>query len=255
MADDTASPGHDALALLRERGADRRDPVRFRLAEGLARRASAHAGAARRAIEEKLAALLARFESTADASRDDGGQTTVAVRVSAPALAHATATAPGPAPARAPTRVPVCAPARDPGALAALVDHAARQKAGASTPATAPRAVAAPSGATAADAPAGAAADAGTVHFFKRTWSRLSADQRLAQSRASLPENAGPLNSQHLVHRSLVLMRELSPEYLERFVGYIDALQWVEQSNEAAQEAAGGGRPAPAKRAMAARRG
>jgi hypothetical protein len=73
---------------------------------------------------------------------------------------------------------------------------------------------------------------------------------------ASLPENAGPLNSQHLVHRSLLLMRELSPEYLERFVGYIDALQWLEQSNEAApQEAATAGRPAPARRAMAARRG
>ena len=78
-----------------------------------------------------------------------------------------------------------------------------------------------------------------TLQFFKRTWSRLSAEQRLAQSRASLPENAGPLNSQHLVHRSLTLMHALSPEYLERFVGYIDALQWVEQANQAAEAAVG----------------
>ena len=219
MADDAPPPGHDALAALRERGADRRDPVRFRLAQGLARRAAAHAGAARRAIEEKLAALLARLDAGDDAPRGDAG------------------------------------PVRERGALAALVDHAARRKGAAATLAAAPRAEDAQAGATTVAAHPGAAADAGTLHFFKRTWSRLSADQRLAQSRASLPENAGPLNSQHLVHRSLVLMRELSPDYLERFVGYIDALQWLEQSNEAAaQEAANAGRPAAGKRAMAARR-
>jgi hypothetical protein len=89
-----------------------------------------------------------------------------------------------------------------------------------------------------------------TLEFFKRTWSRLSADQRLAQSRATLPDNAGPLNSQHLVHRSLVLMRDLSPEYLEHFVGYIDALQWVEQSNEAEEHAVG-----TPRRSAALRRG
>jgi hypothetical protein len=99
----------------------------------------------------------------------------------------------------------------------------------------------------AADAPA---AEARTLQFFKRTWSRLSADQRLAQSRATLPDNAGPLNSQHLVHRSLTLMRDLSPEYLEHFVGYIDALQWVEQSNEAEELAAG-----TPRRSAALRRG
>jgi len=98
------------------------------------------------------------------------------------------------------------------------------------------------------------ASDPRTVQFFKRTWSRLSADQRLAQARATLPDNAGPLNSHHLVHRSLTLMRELSPEYLERFVGYIDALQWLEQANEAAQDSASAARAAGAKKSMAARR-
>ena len=97
----------------------------------------------------------------------------------------------------------------------------------------------------------GAAADSLIVKLFRRTWWRLSADQRLAQSRATLPENAGPLNSHHLVHRSLTLMRELSPEYLERFVGYVDALQWLEQANESATQEP---RPAGAKKSMAARR-
>jgi hypothetical protein len=147
------------------------------------------------------------------------------------------------------------APAAGRGALAALVAHAVRQRGAAPASGARPATASTPA-ATPPPAVSGAAADAKTVQFFKRTWSRLSADQRLAQSRASLPENAGPLNSQHLVHRSLVLMRELSPEYLEHFVGYIDALQWLEQANEAATQELAAARAAQARpRSMAARRG
>ena len=128
------------------------------------------------------------------------------------------------------------------GLLGQLVDEVARRKPHPVLGAVAPSPLPA-----AADRPA---PEARTLQFFKRTWSRLSADQRLAQSRAALPDNAGPLNSQHLVHRSLVLMRELSPEYLEHFVGYIDALQWLEQSSEAEEQAAG-----TPRRSAALRRG
>lgn len=120
------------------------------------------------------------------------------------------------------------------GLLGQLVDEVARRK-----PHPVLGAVTASPLPATADKPAAAAPEARTLQFFKRTWSRLSADQRLAQSRATLPDNAGPLNSQHLVHRSLTLMRELSPEYLEHFVAYIDALQWVEQGNEAEEQAVG----------------
>ena len=133
-------------------------------------------------------------------------------------------------------------PSRKPGPLAELVAHAARQK---------PHPVLGPTALPREDAPHQPAPEARTLQFFKRTWSRLSADQRLAQSRACLPGNAGPLNSQHLVHRALVLMRELSPEYLEHFVGYVDALQWLEQSGEAAEQSAG----TPPRRNAALRRG
>lgn len=67
--------------------------------------------------------------------------------------------------------------------------------------------------------------------FFRSTWSKLSAERRLTQSLAKLPQNAGPLNSHNLVHQSLTLMRELSPEYLNKFVSYVDALLWVDQAN------------------------
>lgn len=214
---------HDALAPARERDAQARDPVRFQLAESLARRACAHAGAARRVIDQRVAAIVAALAQLPEPE----------------------------APARP------AAPAAGRGALAALVAHAARERgaAPAATPGVSP-ATAAPRPAAAPLAVTGPAADAKTLQYFKRTWSRLSADQRLAQSQAALPGNAGPLNSQHLVHRSLLLMRELSPEYLEHFVGYIDALQWLEQASEAATQELGAARAAQARpRSMAARRG
>ena len=184
--------------------------VRARFAQALARRADAHAGAARRVLDDRLAALMA----TPAASRDEPSQADIA-----------------PSPR---------------GALAELVAHAAREKTSPVLASASKPREAAPDKAV--------ASDQRTVQFFKRTWSRLSADQRLAQARATLPDNAGPLNSHHLVHRSLTLMRELSPEYLERFVGYIDALQWLEQANEAAQDSANAARAAGARKSMAARR-
>ena len=93
-----------------------------------------------------------------------------------------------------------------------------------------------------------AAADPQTLAYFRSTWSRLSANRRLTQSLAKVPENAGPLNSHQLVHRSLRLMRELSPEYLHRFVSYVDGLLWLEQLN-------GGSNSAAADSARAERRG
>lgn len=69
--------------------------------------------------------------------------------------------------------------------------------------------------------------------YFRDTWSRLSSERQLRQSQAQVPGNAGPLNSSSLVHRSLSLMRELSPGYLQQFLSYVDALSWMEQLNGA----------------------
>ncbi|WP_436967616.1 DUF2894 domain-containing protein [Burkholderia glumae] len=55
------------------------------------------------------------------------------------------------------------------------------------------------------------------LDYFREAWSRLSADQQVQRSLDRVPKNAGPLNSSSLVHRALLLMRELSPEYLRQF--------------------------------------
>jgi hypothetical protein len=113
------------------------------------------------------------------------------------------------------------------GPLGQLVDYIAQHK---PMPALElPNAAAAKPTPTAAAQPA-ALGDAQMLQFFRRTWSRLSAEQRLAQSQSTLPENAGPLHSHQLVHRSLTLMRELSPAYFEHFIAHVDALLWIEQN-------------------------
>lgn len=69
------------------------------------------------------------------------------------------------------------------------------------------------------------------LDYFRAVWSKVSAEKQLRDSFAQVPKNAGPLNSSSLVHRSLSLMREISPGYLEQFLAYADALAWMEEMN------------------------
>lgn len=186
----------------RARGDHLLDPVRFRLIEVLARRAQAHRGDARRILDDKVARLLAAY----------GEGLEKAGHASAPCEPADPRGTQGPAPR---------------GALAELVDLLARH---ASAPGEGP---------TASDAASrlAPAPELKSLRYFKSTWSRLSADRWLMQSLAKVPENAGPLNSHHLVHRALALMRELSPEYLNRFMSHVDALSAIDQLNGAGASA------------------
>lgn len=179
-----------ALDALRARGAPERDPVRWHFLEALARRASAHEGAARRVLDERLAQLVAETLQRLDA-----------------------------APPRPPTEDAVSDGATPRQALAALARLVRPESARSVAPGP-------------AEAVAGPAADMPSIRReLHRTWSRLSAQQRLAQSLSSLPDNAGPLNARHVMHQTLSLMHELSPAYFERFVSQVDALLWLEQSS------------------------
>lgn len=84
---------------------------------------------------------------------------------------------------------------------------------------------------------------------FRALWSRFSADRQVRQSQERVHKNAGPLNSNQLVHRALTLMREMSPGYLQQFLSYTDALMWMEQMTAAAAPA-----PKDAPRAGAAKK-
>jgi hypothetical protein len=194
----------DTLAAWRERGADRVDPVRFRLIEAMARRAAGHSGDARSLLDGRLSELVSAYGEAVEraVSRDAGD-------------------APRP---RLPTR----------GALAEVIDYIASH---ATLPGAAPTPGAAPR-----SAPRDALhVEPKLIDYFRDTWTRVSASQQLQQSLERVPEHAGPLNSSHLVHRSLTLMREMSPAYFEQFLSYVDALTWLEQMH--------GGGAAPVKEA------
>ncbi|MFC7521050.1 DUF2894 domain-containing protein [Xanthomonas populi] len=64
---------------------------------------------------------------------------------------------------------------------------------------------------------------------FRRTWTTVRTASQVRQSLQEAPKDAGPLNSSVLVHRCISLMRECSPGYLQHFLGYVDALSWLEQ--------------------------
>lgn len=228
MADAAAGFAADAgtaLDGLRARGAARFDPVRFRFVEALGKRAGAFVGPVREALEARLreeidaltrrfneaeceaqsalAAALPRFPDAGEALRRhcEAGDF-AAFRRCLVALEHRQSESPL-------TRF-----------LAQLAAGQAHRDRTGPSPAAHERE---------------AADELGSLQYFRDTWSRLNVDRQLAQAFAQAPENAGPLNSHHLVLRSLKLMRELSPHYLEHFVTYAEALLWLDQADTAAR--------------------
>ncbi|GAB1575758.1 DUF2894 domain-containing protein [Bordetella petrii] len=101
-------------------------------------------------------------------------------------------------------------------------------------------------------APEGGYPELAALDYFRATWARLSTDRQLRQSEAQVPQNAGPLNSNHLVHRALSLMHELSPAYVRQFLAYLDALAWLDQLQAATSAPAA---PAAARPRKAGGRG
>jgi len=75
------------------------------------------------------------------------------------------------------------------------------------------------------------------VREHRGTWSRLSVEQRIHQALAQVPPQAGPLNTQRLVHEALRTLRELSPDYLHRLVAQVETLLWLEQAAQGAPAA------------------
>lgn len=108
------------------------------------------------------------------------------------------------------------------GALGELVDEMARRAAARGDDLTAEDEASQPS----------SLPELEVLEDFRKIWSKVRTESQLRQSLEQVPENAGPLNSGSLVHRSLTLMLELSPGYLQHFMAYVDALTWVEQMND-----------------------
>ena len=55
-------------------------------------------------------------------------------------------------------------------------------------------------------------------------------DKSIERAIEDFPENAGPHNPHMLAITSLMNMRDLSPQYLRRFAGYIETVLWLEKN-------------------------
>lgn len=199
------------LQALRERGAGRGNPVRFAYLEALARRAAQQPDA----VRQPLIARIVR-EAEALAERQ-------------PAAASPDTGNPPPA-----------SPLAD--LLAYLGEHTLDASSFPSSGTARARRLSQPKGG------AGPATELKSVAYFRQTWSKLSTEQQLTQTLAQAPENAGPMNSQHLVLRALQAMRDLSPDYLQGFMSYVDTLIWLEQANPLKAAAARSGAGEEAKK-------
>ncbi|OOG47064.1 DUF2894 domain-containing protein [Rhodanobacter sp. C01] len=195
--------GTRARAILdawRGRGVDRLHPLRFHFIEALERRAAGYAGETRRILDDRLSTLIGAYAADLDMAVSRVGHVDSAT------------------PPRPPAR----------GALGGLIDHIAHHPAtrgdNSAVRDTMPQRTAFP------------ALEA--LDEFRKIWSGVRTDSQARQSLEQVPANAGPLNSGSLVHRSLTLMRELSPGYLQQFLSYVDTLSWMEQMSGGGTSAA-----------------
>jgi hypothetical protein len=72
-----------------------------------------------------------------------------------------------------------------------------------------------------------------SVRNFRNTWSKLSVKKQVSQALTQAPKNAGPLNSHRVALRSLAFMRDISPDYLNRFMSHVDTLLCLDQGEKA----------------------
>ncbi len=95
-----------------------------------------------------------------------------------------------------------------------------------------------------------------TAQYFRQTLSRLNTNKQIAKAIDQAPKNAGPINSHGLVLRSLALMRDVSPDYLNRFVSYVDALLVLESASAPVPKGVkpGTGKGVPKNKTPSARR-
>jgi hypothetical protein len=189
------------LDALRATGAADRDPVRFAYLEALTRRAATQPETIRQSLNAKISAAANELASR---------------------------------PAPAPTEIAPATPASPLADLLAYISQQAHGQPDTRQPANETSTV------NRKNRPKSKTASAGryrqgpelkSVAYFRNEWSKLSTEQQLTQTLAQAPENAGPMNSQHLVLRSLERMRDIAPDYLQGFMSYIDTLIWLDHAD------------------------
>lgn len=237
-APDSRADVDASIASLRAAGADRFDPVRLRYIEALARRAAEREGRLKGLLDARAFQALAAFKARFDAARNEAESIAAQGVRQYPHVAEMLQQHLASGDFKILRTCIAKLEARDRtaslGALTRLLEQTERT--GQAAPGDA---------AARPQAPAGARPELRTVRRFRDDLSRLSADRQVAQALEQAPKNAGPINSHMLVLRSLALMRDISPDYLSRFISYADTLLFLEQEDNAKP---GNEKPSPAKK-------
>ncbi len=216
--------GDPVLAALREQGAHRLDPARFRYLEVLSRKASEQSGVLREQLDRRLAAVTAAYQAQFEQARSASDKALPAWSRRHPQAANDLRRLQGDGDFRAVRRLVARlgnAPCQGP--LGELVGHIDRQQSVQTQ---------GPYVATENSMPSELAplVELKTVRAFRNTWAALRVDQQLTRSQAQGPLNPGPLNSHLLVLRSLRRMQDIAPVYIERFMAHVEALFWLDQA-------------------------
>ncbi|HVK53573.1 MAG TPA: DUF2894 domain-containing protein [Burkholderiales bacterium] len=211
------SPDFNALiASLRVAGADQFDPVRLHYIEALAKRALAHEGSVKRMLDVKLTQALAAFKERFDLAQCDAREVVVQSAQHYPHAANDLQQFFVAGDFKGLRRFIAILKASEQcaslGALARQLEQHSPENADARL-----------------ERNPGSRSELKTIRNFRNTWSKLSADKQVAQALEQAPTNAGPINSHMLVLRSLALMRDISPDYLNRFMSYADTLLCLDQ--------------------------
>jgi len=222
MADTQVEPVSDAgaeIAHLRSLGADKFDPVRLRYIEVLTQRASLLQGRVKHILDDKVAQALAAFKQRFELAQRDAQEAIEHIVAQYPQMQaelqrlFAAGDFKG-----VRHRFSTIKPGAPQASLGELTRYMAQH-------APAPLA-------GHFDGHVGLRPELKTAQSFRNTWSKLSVDKRVVQALDQAPQNAGPINSHMLVLRSLALMRDVSPDYLNRFTSYVDTLLCLEQCDK-----------------------
>ena len=204
------------ISSLRQDGAGQFEPVQFHYIEALAQRVSAQKGSVKRILAGKLAHSLAAFSERFDRAQRDA-KTAIAQAVqSRPQAAVDLQRLFLAGDFKGVRRFIATQMDSDKGeSLGDLVRHVAER-----TPEHFDARL---------EGPAGSRVEQKSVQYFRDTWSKLSAAKQVTQALGHAPKNAGPINSHRVVLHSLQLMRDLSPDYLNRFMVHVNALLCLDQ--------------------------
>jgi hypothetical protein len=234
-----------AIVALRSAGAGRFDPVRLRYIESLAARAAARQGKLRAVLDSRLVKAVAAFEARFSAARSEAEEQTAAAVLrfpqSAAMLQRMLASGDFITLAASIEKLA----GRDQVASLGDLTRRLEQVGQVGQTGQAGQASLADDAGALALASTGARPELRTVRHFRNDLARLSIDRQVAQALEQAPKNAGPINSHMLVLRSLALMRDIAPDYLDRFMSYVDTLLILDQDDHARIESE---KPAPPKK-------